>query len=179
MKGRFASIMRSFGADTRGAAAVEMVLITPLAVLLTATAMEAGAYLYAEHQVVKGVRDAARYAARLPFSTYNCTATSSAADLPTPGTAGTAWGNVANVAIFGNVAGTGGRRVWTWNATGVDLSIQYACITAASGIYSATGVAPQITVIGKPTYPSLFKTLAGFPATYRLYARQQALGTGV
>lgn len=169
----------SFLGDTRAAAAVEMVLIMPLAVLITFTAMEAGAYLYAEHQVVKGVRDAARYAARLPFSTYNCTAASGAADVPTSGTAGTAWGNIANVAIFGNVAGTGGRRVWTWTATGTNLSIQYACIAATSGIYSATGFAPQITVVGKPSYPSLFNTLAGFPATYRLYARQQALGAGV
>ena len=172
-------IFASLFADTRAAAAVEMVLITPLAVLLAVTAMEAGAYLYTEHQVVKGVRDAARYAARLPFTTYNCTGTSAATDLPTAGTAGTAWGNVANVAIFGNVAGTGGRRVWTWTATSTNLSIQYACITAANGIYSATGFAPQITVVGKPSYPSLFKTLAGFPVTYRLYARQQALGAGI
>jgi Flp pilus assembly protein TadG len=174
-----ASFLAGFGADTRAAAAVEMVLILPLAVLLTAITMEAGAYLYTEHQVVKGVRDAARYAARLPFSTYNCTAASGAADVPTAGTAGTAWGNIANVAIYGNVAGSGERRVWTWTATGTNLSIQYACIAAANGIYSATGFAPQITVSGKPTYPSLFNTLAGFPATYRLYARQQSLGAGV
>lgn len=179
MKRRLASLLPAFWADTRAVAAVEMVLILPVAILLTAIAMEAGAYLYTEHQVVKGVRDAARYASRLPFSTYNCTTTSGAADLPTPGGAGTAWGQVANVAIYGNVAGTGGRRVWTWTATATNLSIQYACITAASGVYSATGVAPQITVVGKPTYPSLFNTLAGFPATYRLYARQQALGAGV
>jgi hypothetical protein len=174
---RFAA---SFLGDTRASAAVEMELIMPLAVLLTVSAMEAGAYLYTEHQVVKGVRDAARYAARLPFSTYNCTATSAAADVPTAGTAGTAWGNIANIAIFGNVAGSGGRRVWTWTATTTNLSIQYACIAVpANGVYAANGFAPQITVIGKPTYPSLFKTLAGFPATYRLYAREQSLGAGV
>ena len=152
------SFLATLRADTRAAAAVEMVLILPLAILLTLIAMESGVYLYTEHQVVKGVRDAARYAARLPFSTYNCTAASGAADVPTAGTAGTAWGNIANVAIYGNVAGSGERRVWTW---------------------TATGFAPQITVSGKPTYPSLFNTLAGFPATYRLYARQQSLGAGV
>jgi len=171
--------LSSLLADSRAAAAVEMVLIMPLAILLTLIAMESGVYLYTEHQVVKGVRDAARYAARLPFSTYNCTAASGAADVPTAGTAGTAWGNIANVAIYGNVAGSGERRVWTWTATGTNLSIQYACIAAANGIYSATGFAPQVTVIGKPSYPSLFNTLAGFPATYRLYARQQSLGVGI
>jgi Flp pilus assembly protein TadG len=40
-----ASFLAGFGADTRAAAAVEMVLILPLAVLLTAITMEAGAYL--------------------------------------------------------------------------------------------------------------------------------------
>lgn len=171
-------VFRSFLSDSRATAAVEMVLIMPFATVLTVTAMEAGTYLYTEHQVVKGVRDAARYAARLPLSTYNCTAPSAAADVPTAGSSGTAWGNIANIAVYGNVAGSGPRRVWTWSTTGTDLSIKYACITA-DGIYSATGFAPQITVVGKPTYPSLFKTLAGFPATYRLFARQQSLGAGV
>lgn len=168
----------SIFADTRAAAAVEMVLIMPLAVLLTLTAMEAGAYLYAEHQVVKGVRDAARYAARLPFSTFGCTAASAEADLPTTNAA---WQSIANVAVYGTVDQSGERRVWTWNANTTGIAVRLACkdLGTNSGIYTTQQFAPQVAVIGKPTYPSLFNTLAGFPATFRLYARQQSLGAGV
>lgn len=170
---------RAFTRSTEAAAAVEMVLILPLATLLILVAMEAGAYLYTEHQVVKGVRDAARYGARLSFHTFNCTGASAAADVPTSGPSGNAWDKIAKVAIFGNVDGTGQRRVWTWMGTSTDISVQYSCISAPSGIYSATGFAPVVIVTGKPSYPSLFKTLAGFPATYRLFARQQSLGMGI
>lgn len=171
------SRLRSFWQNTQAVAAVEMVLIMPLAVLLIVSAMEAGHYLYTEHQVIKGVRDASRFAARLPFATYGCTAVSGEADLPDTNPA---WQTVANVAVYGNVSGTGQPRIATWTATTADVTIRVACYDVeGGGIYSAEGVAPQIAVIGRPAYPSLFRALAGFPVTLRLYARQQALGVGL
>lgn len=164
--------------DCSGVAAVETVLIMPLAILLLVTGMEAGHYLYSEHQVVKGVRDAARFASRLPLSTFNCTAATAEADLST-GNAN--WQTIANVAVYGNVTQTTAKRLWTWGAAPADgeVVIRYACVANAADIYSATGFAPQIAVIGKPDYPSLFKTMTGLTGTMRLFARQQAAGNGV
>lgn len=167
----------SFWRDARGTAAVETVLILPLAVLLLVTAMEAGNFLYAEHQVAKGVRDAARYAGRLPFSTYNCTAATGETDLP----AGTAWTRIANVAVYGKIdpGNSTAKRLWTWDVNTSEISIRYACVANTGGMYSTIGYAPIVTVIGKPNYPSLFSSMAGLPNTTRLFARNQALGTGV
>lgn len=168
---------RNFVDDNRGAAAAELVLILPLAILMMVVAMEAGNYLYQEHQVVKGVRDAARFASRLPFTAYNCTAASANANLA----AGTNWTSIANVAVYGMPSPPTGqeKRVWTWNADTTDISIQYACVANTTGIYSDAGFAPQITVIGKPTYPSLFHAMSGFSSTWRLFGRQQAVGVGI
>ena len=173
MTGRF-SFLRRFGRDVAGSAAVETVLIMPLAILVMVAAMEAGNYLYSEHQVVKGVRDAARFAGRvLPLST--CASASAEADLPSTDPA---WQTIANVAVYGSTANTGPRRLWTWNANGTDVVIRYACV-AQTGLYTSTGFAPQIAVIGKPTYPSLFGTMTGLTSSYRLYSRQQAAGVGI
>lgn len=167
--------------DCRGAAAVEIVLIMPLAILMIVLTMEAGNYLYSEHQVVKGVRDAARYAARLPFSTYNCTGTSAEADLSTTNAS---WQTIANVAVYGSVAATGtgiNKRLWTWSAAPADgeVVVRYACVANTAGVYSQTGYAPQVAVIGKPDYNSLFKTMTGLSGSMKLYARQQAAGDGI
>ena len=164
--------------DCSGAAAVETVLIMPLAILLLVLGIESGHYLYSEHQVVKGVRDAARFASRLPFSTYNCTAPTAEADLSTTNAN---WQKIANIAVYGNVTQATPKRLWTWSAAPGDgeVVIRYACVANGSDIYAATGFAPQIAVIGKPDYPSLFSTMTGFTGSMRLYARQQAAGSGI
>ena len=51
----------------RGAAAVEMVLVMPILMILLFGSVELGNYFMSEHAVQKGVRDASRYAARLPL----------------------------------------------------------------------------------------------------------------
>lgn len=165
--------------DCLGSAAVETVLVAPLAILLIVTAMEAGFYLYTEHQVVNGVRDAARYAARLDMvSSWGCNA---AKEVPTTVT-GTAADQIKNVARFGNAAGSGAVRPWTWDAAEVEVTVQCQKSADIKGIYvdhSVDGYAPVITVIGRPNYPSLFGTLGGFDTTLSLYAKQEAAGAGV
>lgn len=172
--------------DCSGAAAVETVLIMPLAILLLVLGIESGHYLYSEHQVVKGVRDAARFASRLPLSIWNCTAaTNTDADLSkaatTPGIPGTVWQAIANVAVYGSVTPTTAKRLWTWSPIPTDgeVVIRYRCDNNGSGIYTATRFAPRITVTGKPYYPSLFKTMTGFTGSMRLGASQQAAGSGI
>lgn len=163
--------------DCSGVAAVETVLIMPLAILMLVLAMESGNYLYSEHQVVKGVRDAARFASRiLPLSI--CTGATAEADLPT---SNANWQAIANVAVYGSVTQTSAKRLWTWSAATGDseVVIRYACVANTSGIYASTGFAPKIVVIGKPDYNSLFKTMTGLSGSMTLYARQQAAGAGI
>lgn len=172
----------SFATDCTGLAAVETVLIMPLAILVLVLALEGGNYLYSEHQVVEGVRDASRFAARLPLSTWNCTGATAETDLSS---SNGNWQTIANVAVYGNVAGATRARVWTWSAAPADgqVKIRYACVSTSSsnlsGIYGPSGFAPQIAVIGKPHYNSLFLTMTGFSASAWLYARVQAAGSGL
>lgn len=165
-----------------GVAAAETVLIAPVAVFVLCLSIEGGHFLYSEHQVLKGVRDAARYASRLPVSTWGCgTSASAETDLPT---SNAQWQNIANVAVYGNVAGGSRPRLWSWSATpaGGELVIRYSCSNTGggkSGIYSESGIAPQIAVIAKPNYPSLLKTMGGFGTNLTLYAREQAVSIGI
>lgn len=165
--------------DLSGVAAVEAALISPVAVVVLCIAIESGTFLYCEHQVLKGVRDAARYASRLPLSTWGCTSASGETDLST---ANPAWQQIANVAVYGNVSGGTNPRLWSWSAKAADAEVQirYSCDTvAANGVYSATAVAPKIAVVAKPNYPSLLKTMGGFGTNLTLFAREQAMGIGV
>lgn len=166
--------------DSRGSAAVETVLVAPLAILLSVTAMEAGFYLYTEHQVVIGVRDAARYAARLDMvSTWACNAAKETQTI----VSGTAADQIKNVARFGNASGTGPARPWTWDANEVEVAVRCEKnVDDIKGIYldhSAGQYAPIITITGKPNYPSLFGTLGGFDTSLHLFATQEAAGAGV
>jgi hypothetical protein len=61
-----------FLSDSGGSAAAEMMLVMPILFALMFTAFEGGHYMWTEHKALKGVRDGARYAARLPFEYYNC-----------------------------------------------------------------------------------------------------------
>lgn len=175
---RLPRLLRSLAADSRGAAAMETVLIAPVAIFVLCMAIESGHFLYSEHQVLKGVRDAARYASRLPLSTWNCSVAGAEQDLAT---SNAAWSRIANVAVYGSVTAGSNARLWSWSAatSAGEVVVRYQCVTQTTGIYSETGAAPLITVIGRPNYPSLLKTMGGFDSDLTLFARQQAVGIGV
>jgi len=65
-------LLRSFRSDRRGAAAVEMALVTPLLLVILCGSVETGNYFLDAHALRKAVRDGARYAARQNFTDYNC-----------------------------------------------------------------------------------------------------------
>src|SRR6184192_1907937 len=90
--------------DCHGTAAVEMALCLPLLLALMFGSVELGNYFLSEHVVQKAVRDASRFAARLPLTDYpSCTVPSG----------GTAEQQVKNVARTGDPAGTTARlRDW-------------------------------------------------------------------
>lgn len=146
-----------------GTAAVEFALILPMTMALIFGGFEAGNYLLTEHKVIKGVRDGARYAARLPFSDYDC-ATGTVSD-------SNVQDNIIAVTRTG-IVGTGGQaRVRGWTAN--DVSVTVSCDdTWASGLYRTYGTAPRVQVSSVVNYPSLLGAL-GFD-TSGVVVRAQA-----
>jgi Flp pilus assembly protein TadG len=163
--------------DEGASAAVEMALVTPILLALLFGSVELGNFFMTEHAVEKGVRDGARYAARLPFAaTYTCTS-DPATVFADPG----ATNNIINVTKTGAVSGTGFPRLDAsyWDRTcGTDtqtVTVSVSCVdkdnidtenTGNTGIYtglSGTKI-PVVTVSARVKYLSVLGTL-GFKTT--------------
>lgn len=139
---------RRLVADSRASAATEMALVTPLLLLLLFGTFEVGNYLLSEHVVQKGVRDAARYASRLPISAYPACDPTPAAEL-----------QIQRIARTGAPDGTA-LRVRGWTADTMTTVILSCDISGThTGIYTVypfpDGV-PTITVSASVPYQSLF-----------------------
>ena len=163
--------MRRFGGSflgsSAGSAAAEMALILPLVLTLLLTMFEGGYYLWSEHKVVKGVRDAARYAGRLDFSNYNCGTNAFTGNLAA----------VQNLARTGQLSG-GTAKVPGWVDGNVTVSV--SCVASTGGLYSSVGGnAPRVTVAAVVNYPSLFGTLGYFTSSARLRASAQSPVVGL
>ncbi|WP_068083343.1 TadE/TadG family type IV pilus assembly protein [Novosphingobium rosa] len=178
-----APILSALMADRSGAAAVEMALIMPAMLALMFTCMEGGVYLYTEHQVIKGVRDGARFAGRQRFTSISCTQNPSATLTTT----------IQNVTVYGKVSpGTGDApRISTWtvpDTTGqsnTTISVSCASANAVSGtgsytgLYAVLGGAPVVTISARVRYPTLFSRITGIPAAMYVGASDQAAVMGV
>lgn len=154
-------------ADCRASAAAEMALITPLLLLLLFGAVETGNYFLSEHVVQKGVRDAARYASRLPISDYP--ACEETADAET---------RIRRVARTGEPNGTE-VRVGGWTADDMtDVEVDCLPINAdRGGIYSVypfpDGV-PVVKVSATVPYQSVFGAIGLGDLSLELNADSQA-----
>ena len=148
--------------DNSGAAAAEMALIIPLALALIFTTFEGAYYMICEHRVVKGVRDASRYAARLDLSNYACPG----------GTFSGSTATVQNLARTGLLSG-GSAAVSGW--VNSDVTIAVTCLSGQSGIYAATGGnAPRVSVSTRVAYPSLMGSMGFTAATIYIGAAAQS-----
>lgn len=99
-----------FRQDERGAILVEMTLVAPLMLSLSAGVFEFGNLIQKKLLIEAGLRDAARYAARCrPIGTACSTA-------------------AANIAARGSVDETGAPRVAGWAAADVTVNPQYQTI---------------------------------------------------
>ncbi|SMQ58766.1 TadE-like protein [Altererythrobacter xiamenensis] len=155
-----------------GAAAAEFAMILPLSLLLLFTALEAGHYMYQRHQVVKGLRDGARFAARHSFDDINCRGGSGTID-------GDLRDNVINLTRTGQISG-GSPRVKNWQIG--DITINVTCPTAAeseTGIFEAAEPAPQVNISTSFTYDSFFNGLGVVNDSFRLGGSQQAIVMGI
>jgi Flp pilus assembly protein TadG len=165
---RFATIRRcGLFACERGAAAAEMALVLPFLIVLLFGSVELGHYFYVEHQVVKGVRDGARYASRQPFSSISC---------PSETVDGALETKIKEVTRTGRITG-GTARVPGW--TNDDISVDVTCAAVTTGIYRDEPGAPQVSVVANVAYNSLFGGLGVVDSTFRLNASQQAAVMGL
>ena len=143
-----------------------MALLAPFLVLLMVGAVDVGNYLLSEHAVQKGVRDAARYASRLPITDYpGCVPTASTES------------QIQKVARTGEPDGTTGRVVGWTNDTMTDVNVVCSPVGTYTGIYSVypfpNGV-PVITVSAAVPYESLFGVIGLGSLSLTLNAESQS-----
>lgn len=159
--------------DTRAAAAAEMALALPMLFALMFTMFEAGNYFLAEHQVLKGVREGARYAARLDLSNFDCSSTSIADS--------TIEDNIQNVTVAGRITG-GTIRVQGWDVDDVTVSVSCGAdsgTTYKTGLYKdiTQSAAPKVQVSTVLDYQPLMGLLGfGFPAKLRAQSQAAVMG---
>lgn len=113
MFGALRHYLSRFRHDQRGTSVVEMTLIAPLMLLLSAGVFEFGNLIHDKLLIEAGLTDAARFAARCNSQLYTD------AGLAAIDCAGIA----ANIAVFGNAAGTGNARVDDWKRADVTVTI--------------------------------------------------------
>ena len=166
------TMARRFLKCTSGAAAAEMALIVPLAVLMLFTTLEAGHWMYAQHQVVKGLRDGARYAARQSFDDVNCRGGNDYI-------AASVVNATKEITRTGQLSG-GSPRVSGWDAA--DIAVTVTCPVSAesqTGIFDAGEPAPQVNVSTSTAYNSLFNGLGVITDSVNLVGDQQAVVMGI
>lgn len=151
-------------ADRAGASAAELALATPLLLVLMFGTFELGYYFMNEHVVQKSVRDAARYAARLPLASYpSCTPTAAAE------------AQIQKVARTGRPDGAVSNRISSWTADNM-TTITMSCDTSGTytGIYDNVPMGvPVITVAASVPYPSLWGSMGFGAPALSLNARSQ------
>ncbi len=155
------SRIRLFLNDQHGAAAAEMALIMPLVMVMLFAAFEGAYFVITEHQVVTGVRNAARYAARLDFNQYACPAATFSGSTAT----------IQNLTRTGQLTG-GTSRVQGW--VNGDITVTVTC-ASQTGIYTAVGnYAPKVRVSSRFNYPSLMGQLGFTQATLPIGASAES-----
>jgi Flp pilus assembly protein TadG len=166
-------MIRRLHSDTRGTAAIELVLVLPLLLVLMLGSVELGSYFWSEHILVKGVRDGAIFAARREI--YDCTGGAATVSQA-------AKDDTEAVVRSGELSG-GTDRLPNWDSATFDVTVACAADaggTAMSGMYSQTGGnVPIVTVTAQLPYRTVISTIGFNAASLNLGAREQAIGTGV
>lgn len=131
-------LIQLFRREERGATLVEMTLIAPLMITISAGVFEFGNAIHQKMLMQAGLNDAARFAARCNSQMYidygypavNCAAMA------------------ANIAVYGNPSGTGSARVSGWAKANVTVDVT-KCLdaVAANGSTLYRSVTPQVCVV--------------------------------
>lgn len=128
--------VKRFRKEERGAILVEMTLITPLMIVLSAGVFEFGNLIHQKLLIEAGLRDAARYAAR-------CTAAVTGVDC---------LANARNIAAFGSVSGTT-ARVSGWDDSDVIINTYDTAnnVDPDTGLQDYRGTGAQVTTVRATT----------------------------
>ena len=149
----FRSIARSlerFGRDQRGAVLVEMTLVAPLMLFLTAGVFEFGNLIHDKLLVEAGLTDAARFGARCNSQLYTDYAAAgfSAIDCADIATNIAVYGTASVTVVSGKVTNT--PRVNGWEKADVTVTIGAtgSCQDAVSGgVTMYRSVTPQVCIV--------------------------------
>jgi Flp pilus assembly protein TadG len=117
---------------TSGAAALEAAFVMPVAISLMAGGVEFGRIYSTASTADKSMRSAARYLARVPQS-HVCD-----------------WGltNAKNLAVYGNIAGTGNPLITGWSTTNVTLQQPSDCATlSTTPVIQLTATVPFTSIM--------------------------------
>ncbi|RWF21621.1 pilus assembly protein [Mesorhizobium sp. M00.F.Ca.ET.170.01.1.1] len=114
MSNLLSRIVKRFRSDQHGTVLVEMTLVAPLMLLLSAGVFEFGNLIHDKLLMEAGLTDGARFAARCNSKLY--------ADATPPSTIDCA-DRAKNIAVFGNWDGTAPSRIPGWQKTDVTISI--------------------------------------------------------
>lgn len=132
---RVLRLLERFRRDERGAVLVEMTLITPLMISLSAGVFEFGNLIHQKLLIEAGLRDGARFAARCN-QTFN------------PALDCVAYAR--NIAATGTYNGTGAARVAGWAAADVTVDTDYLAIaitTDADGYQNYRSSGPFVYTV--------------------------------
>lgn len=165
--------------NNSGAAGVEMALMLPLLLVLMFGPFEMANYFWTEHKAIKGVRDGARYAARLNFSNFECGATMCETDTDFEG-------QVKNLTRTGLVTG-GQPSIANWVNDDVFVEVMPATSavdgsvdgSVTTGIYRGLPTAPRVLVSTTVSYTPLFGLLGFDTSEITVSVSSQAAVMGI
>ena len=136
--------MLSLRQDTEGSVLVEATILTPVLFSLMFGVFEFSWYFHKQQLVEAGVRDAARYLARVaPDNGTNPCALTTPSNYPA---------NARNIAVTGVVSG-GTARVTGWTTGSVSLSC--AAVNNSAGTYSSSATIYIVTATTNFADPAL------------------------
>lgn len=163
------SWIETFWRDRRGVAMVELSLMLPMLIALGLGIGEFGRALQHHHTLNKGMRDAARFLARVPVDCPSGSATGTVTDVADVTTA-------KNLALNGAPSG-GTPRVSYWNDPST-ISVQVDCFDNTAGNFRGRSGIPQITVSASVAYQDLgFLAVLGLPSrTFSVRHQQMHFG---
>ncbi len=184
---------RSLLSARDGSAAAEMALVAPMLITLMFGSFELGNYFMSEHAVAKAVRDGARFASRLPASTYSCPvagADGSAGSFVVSTASALAQAQIKNVTRTGSADGSATPRLSYWTSAqetavlpgGSPITLTVTCrlATTFTGVFSGIeGNVPVVTVSANVRYPSLLGQIGLSDINLRLQSESQSAVMGI
>ena len=143
--------------DDLGAAMVEFTLLAPFLLFLGLGMSEFGRFLFQYQLVLEGLRDGARYLARVQD--------------PSDATAQT---DAVNLAVYGNIAGTGSSRVDGWTTSDVQIAPIDPPIDNSAGTYRGGATIDIIEATTTFNYADVgFLSVLGLPSISIAVEHQQ------